>query len=310
MAAIPDGKEDLVSIQRSSTVIQEYLCNIDEIKSSYENEIADNIISLLKDVVMLEDVGLFSALAKTLSDIDTSTTLSDTALETFSSIAEKKICYELNSLFEEHSAATAREASLADDLRLQDKGKHHRQKKHSDDSLTYGEIDFESSCMLLQSLPPQAIAASGKGIFYDIGSGAGRAVFAARFTGDYERCVGIELLNNLHQIAIGVHNRYQKSYQQKLKWKTVAFCCADLTEYDWSDGTVVYVNNFLFDDALMVAIAKKALNLQPGAYLISLKIFDVGTAVHPLFNTVFEMILERSLSMSWGEETIYVYRRC
>ena len=308
--AIPDEKEDLASIRSSGSAIQEYLRSIDSIKSGYEHEITDNVCSLLKDVIMTKDVRFFSALSKTLSDIDTSKLLSSTALETFSSIAEKKICYELNALFEEHSAASAREASLADDLRLQDKGKHHRQKKHSDDSLAYGEIDFESSCRLLQSLPPQELATAGNGIFYDIGSGAGRAVFAARFTGDYELCVGIELLNNLHQIAIGVHNRYKKSCQQKLKWKTVAFHCADLMEYDWSDGTVVYVNNFLFDDGLMATIANKAQNLRSGAYLISLKIFDVGTAVNPPFNKTFAMIQEKSLPMSWGEETIYVYRRC
>ena len=175
--------------------------------------------------------------------------------------------------------------------------------------MTYGEIDFESTSRLLRSLPPQDFVSPGKGVFYDIGSGAGRAVITARFFGDYEQCVGIELLKNLHQIAVEVHNRYKDGYQQKLQWQTINFHCADLTEYDWSDGTVVFINNFLFDDALMATIANKALLLQPGAYLISLKIFDVGTAVVPPFNSMFEIIHEISLPMSWGEETVYIYRR-
>lgn len=294
----------------NSLGIQKYLDRLEQIKSKSENQVSDNVWSLLKDAVLTEtNSRLFSDVTYILNNLDTETNLSLTALDAVSSIAEKIICEKCSELFVDHSAASARDASLADDLRLKDKNKHPRQKNHSDDSLTYGEIDFDSTCSILQSLPRQDFVASGKGVFYDIGSGAGRAVFAARFAGDYERCVGIELLNNLHQIAVDVHNRYKKTYQQKLQWQTVEFHCGDLTLYDWSDGTVVYVNNFLFDDTLMAAIANKALHLQPGAYLISLKIFDVGTAVVPPFNTAFELIQEKLLPMSWGEESVYIYRR-
>lgn len=39
------------------------------------------------------------------------------------------------------------------------------------------------------------------GNFYDIGSGSGRAVMAARLTQDFNKCVGIELMENLSGLA-------------------------------------------------------------------------------------------------------------
>jgi hypothetical protein len=38
-------------------------------------------------------------------------------------------------------------------------------------------------------------------VFYDLGSGTSKAVFVARLTQDFSRCVGIEILTGLHQQA-------------------------------------------------------------------------------------------------------------
>jgi hypothetical protein len=45
------------------------------------------------------------------------------------------------------------------------------------------------------------------GIFYDLGSGTGKAVFAARFVCDFARCIGIEILDGLHKQAASIVNR-------------------------------------------------------------------------------------------------------
>jgi hypothetical protein len=282
------GKRKAPGVKSSPAIIQ-YLATVDQIKNSSTCTITDNVHSLLKDVVHTKDGKFFSELV-----FDDSGDMTKSALE---EISEDKICFELNTLYEEYTFATAKDASLTDDLRRRDK--YHQ---HSEDSLVYGEIDFEGFRKLLQCLPPPV--SHGEGIFYDIGSGSGKAVFTARFTGDFDQCVGIELLPNLHQLATSVNSLYKILYRHKLKWQTVAFHCADLMEYDWSDGTVVYAPSLLFDDAMMACISTKAQDLQQGAYLISLKRF---AAMDP---TAFEIIQEAVFPMSWGSANIYIYRRC
>jgi hypothetical protein len=70
-------------------------------------------------------------------------------------------------------------------------------------SLIYGEVDYHSFYRVLRKINPPA-----GGTFYDLGSGTGKAVFAARLTCDFDRCLGIEILEGLHKQATVVANRY------------------------------------------------------------------------------------------------------
>jgi hypothetical protein len=220
--------------------------------------------------------------------------------DNFRDMAQEKVLLELNSLYEEYTFATAKDASLTDDLRRRastDTGDH-----HSEDSLVYGEIDLRGFCDLLMNDIPH----DSSDIFYDLGSGSGKAVFAARFVGDFRQCFGIELLSNLHDMASSVASLYKFLYQNKLIHQDIKFVCSDLLDYDgwWKDGTVVYVPNLLFDDNLKDQIAEKAVRMKTGVYLICLKKFN-NTA----FNAVFDLIKERPVAMSWGESNVYIYQR-
>ena len=44
----------------------------------------------------------------------------------------------------------------------------------------------------------------------DVGCGSGKAVFAAALTHDFDLCVGIEILANLHEIAVKVLGVWRK----------------------------------------------------------------------------------------------------
>eukprot|EP00986_Skeletonema_menzelii_P007417 scaffold2916_cov190-Skeletonema_menzelii.AAC.3 len=187
-------------------------------------------------------------------------------------LAQQKVLHALDSLYEEYTFASAKDASLTDDLRRRISSSDGTcEHDHTEDSLVYGEIDLRGFCDLLMHHVPH----SSDDVFYDLGSGSGRAVFAARFVGDFRECVGIELLSNLHEMATSVRN---------------------LLDHDgwWKDGTVVYVPNLLFDDSLKAQIAEKAVRMRAGACLICLKKFE-GAA----FNAVFEFVKERPVVMSW-----------
>mmetsp|Transcript_4437 Transcript_4437/g.7065 ORF Transcript_4437/g.7065 Transcript_4437/m.7065 type:complete len:360 (+) Transcript_4437:232-1311(+) len=316
------------------------------------NLLSDNQYSLLKDVINddSKDDAFFSAAAASAST-SSSSLLSSSSDDIndhqslLTTIAQEKTLLELNNLYEEYTFATAKDASLTDDLR------HDADATHSEDSLVYGEIDLAGFCTLLRGLlsQPRAInnndddddddddSSSTKSrkdhVFYDLGSGSGRAVFAARFLTDFQNCIGIELLPNLHQLAISVASLYKFQYQHKLSSSSssssisssssnttkVQFVCSDLLEYDWaSDGTVVYAPSLLFDSEMMEKIARMALGMRRGAYLISLKKFDDGDDEGKddddddgvlLFRDAFVMVQTSLVPMSWGESNVYVYQR-
>jgi Histone methylation protein DOT1 len=58
-----------------------------------------------------------------------------------------------------------------------------------DKSLIYGEVDYMSFARILRKLAPAAGST-----FYDLGSGTGRAVFVARISQDFSKCIGTSTL--------------------------------------------------------------------------------------------------------------------
>ena len=213
-------------------------------------------------------------------------------------LVQDKVLQELSSLYEEYTFATAKDASLTDDIRREDDNNQ----KHSEDSLVYGEIDLQGFIQLL--LTNDIIPHSSNDNFYDLGSGSGRAVFAARYIGDYKECIGIELLGNLHNMATSIQSLYKFQYKHKLLHDGINFIHSDLLDVKewWSVGTVVYIPNLLFDNDLMEQIVEKAKYAPSNAYWICLKKFNSTT-----FDIEFELIHQCPVEMSWGQSNVYVY---
>jgi len=261
----------------------EYLSAVEEWKTSAlsttNSNYSDNLYSLLKNSV--NDKG--------------------TQKLDLNQLAQDKVLQELSSLYEEYTFATAKDASLTDDIRREDDNKH-----HSEDSLVYGEIDLQGFIQLLLTNDIN-IPHSNNDTFYDLGSGSGRAVFAARYIGDYKECIGIELLGNLHNMATSVQSLYKFQYKHKLLHDDIKFMHSDLLDVKewWSVGTVVYIPNLLFNNVLMEQIVEKAKYAPSNAYWICLKKFSSMT-----FHTEFELIHQCPVEMSWGQSNVYVYKRC
>jgi SAM-dependent methyltransferase len=266
--------------QLSPSAIQ-YLAAVDQLQGT----VTHNVQSLLKDLVHTKTDQFLDLIVRNNGGIDH---LDD--------IVEGKVSMELTSLYEECSFITAKDASVSD---------IHRKENSNDNSLVYGEVEFESFLNLLQFFPK-----SKGGVFYDLGSGSGRAVFTVRFTLDFDRCIGIELLPNLHKLAVDVAETYDQNFRHKLALQSVEFCCEDILNYDWSDGTVIFACSTCFEDDLINAIGEKAKDLKQGAYLITLKKFTgIGPGVTGIDPDAFDIIQEVVCPMSWGEADVFVYRR-
>ena len=166
-------------------------------------------------------------------------------------------------------------------------------------SLIYGEVDYLSFVRILRR-----VAAPAGSVFYDLGSGSGKAVFAARFSQDYGRCVGIEILDGLHEAAVRVVDRYNKKFRHLLDTSLSQHASVyhgSLEDFDWSDGDVVFANSTCFDDSLMKSIGRLAEKLRPGAVLIT---FTKG-----IESDKFELMDRKRYRMSWGPATVFVHRR-
>jgi SAM-dependent methyltransferase len=261
--------------QQLSPSAIKYIAAVDQLKGT----VTHNVQTLLKDLVH----------TRTDQFLDIIVLKDGRRIDHLDDIVAGKVSLELESLYEECSPTIAKDASVSD---------HHRKENSNDNSLVYGEVEFASFLNLLQFFPKNK-----GGVFYDLGSGAGRAVFTARFSLDFDRCIGIEMLPNLHKLAVDVNEIYDQNFRHKLASQSVEFYCEDVLKYDWSDGTVIFACSTCFADDLINAIGDQAKDLQHGAYLITLKKF---TGIDP---GAFDIIQETACPMSWGDADVFVYRR-
>mmetsp|Transcript_62899 Transcript_62899/g.172774 ORF Transcript_62899/g.172774 Transcript_62899/m.172774 type:complete len:469 (-) Transcript_62899:124-1530(-) len=72
-------------------------------------------------------------------------------------------------------------------------------------ALTYGEFEVGCFHLLLEHAVGLSGGDSSTITFCDLGSGGGRLVLSAAAAWPFRRCVGVELLATLHEMAIGMH---------------------------------------------------------------------------------------------------------
>ena len=168
-------------------------------------------------------------------------------------------------------------------------------------SLIYGEVEYKSFYTILRKINPKPGLT-----FYDLGSGTGKAVFAARMTQDFSRCIGIEILSGLHDQAFHITQRYNQSFRHLLdggQRQHAAVYKGSLLEYNWSDGDVVFANSTCFDDNLMNDMSKMAQQLKPGAIVVTFTRGLTGIEGN------FEVLEKKREKMSWGPATVFIHRR-
>ena len=100
----------------------------------------------------------------------------------------------------------------------------------------------------------------------------------------FDRCIGIELLENLHKIAKEMKHVYEdtfvpqlgkdKEYKELFKYgespPIFDVRQGDMLEDDWSQADLVLANSTCFDMSLMKKVADKAKSMKKGAFMITL----------------------------------------
>jgi SAM-dependent methyltransferase len=106
---------------------------------------------------------------------------------------------------------------------------------HDAESINYIAVNWRQ---LPRVLPPDSV--TNQDVFIDLGSGMGRAVLEAAARYPFARVIGVELSEELHDIA----RQNLVTTSRRLRCTNVELIRADLREYRLPDDvTVIFVNN-------------------------------------------------------------------
>jgi SAM-dependent methyltransferase len=106
---------------------------------------------------------------------------------------------------------------------------------HDAESICYSAVNWR---LLRRALPPNSV--TGRDVFIDLGSGMGRAVLEAAARYPFAKVIGVELVQELHEIA----ERNIATTTRRLRCPNIELVCADLRDYRLPDDvTVVFINN-------------------------------------------------------------------
>jgi precorrin-6B methylase 2 len=177
--------------------------------------------------------------------------------------------------------------------------KQDRQKNYTDSyEMTYGEITFYSLATLLKQ-----INIPEHGVFYDLGSGTGKAVIIAALLYPFKELYGVEKLPSLHHQAEKQAQLLQQQTKRPAHCQSqqIQFLNEDLFATDISNADVIYVNATAFFGERKYKLIKKLQEIKTGGYvLINSK---------PLPQESFTLIAEPFLPMSWGGCCIYIHQK-
>jgi len=167
----------------------------------------------------------------------------------------------------------------------------------------YGEVQFHHFVDVLKTAEPRR----GEK-FVDLGSGMGKAVFAAHLYFQFGTCIGIEFLDDLHatanNFAKGFDNEIKMLFDDSKRAQRIAFEHKNFMHAMWKDADVVFVAATAFDDDIMAAISKKCELLKPGSRIITL--------TRQLVNSdacAFKEINRQHCYTSFGPATAFVFER-
>lgn len=160
----------------------------------------------------------------------------------------------------------------------------------------YGEIDILNFIYILDKLKP-----STEDVFYDLGSGAGKAVLTAALTFPFKAAIGIEIVPELITLSKSRLARYHAQSFDRLSHCQIQFIKGDFLEFSLTHATIVFVNATAFSKDFWQSVLQKLIELPENTRVI------VNT--HTLPTQYFSLISQSYEIMSWGLTSVHIYQR-
>lgn len=167
------------------------------------------------------------------------------------------------------------------------------------EKILYGEVPFSSWLKIVDWAQPKK-----DGIFFDLGSGIGRVVFAAFLAHKFSKNIGIELLDGLHQQALKTKNEFDLKIAQqiskKLGAKKIDFYRQNIFETDLSEADFIFMNHPFKEGENFIRLEEKFLKeLRPKTRIV--------TTIRALQNQGFTSLGKKEFQFSWGKTPAYLF---
>jgi predicted RNA methylase len=168
--------------------------------------------------------------------------------------------------------------------------------KHDALDYVYGEIEFLSFIALLSLTHPNRHT-----VFYDLGSGTGKAVLACAMVFPIRKSVGIELLPELYLQACKQAKQLAKIKYYAKQGHHIEFILGDFLQVNLTEATTIFINSTALFNPTWNQLCKR---LEDLAHLTT-----VITTSKALSSTSFTVIKQVEVEMSWGVVLAYIHTR-
>jgi len=161
---------------------------------------------------------------------------------------------------------------------------------------TYGEVTYEGFSKMVEITKPKR-----NEVFYDLGSGTGKAVFIASQC-DFSQLVGIEIIKELHESAQNVLNTYKNSPNNKYNMdERIRFINSDFTKTDISDADVLFLNATCMYYELFPVFLAKLEQCKKGTRIITNSV--------SIRSTSYKIQSVGYFPFTWGNEEVFIHER-
>lgn len=174
----------------------------------------------------------------------------------------------------------------------------------SDESLTYGEVEFMSFKEIIELAKPRQ-----NDVFFDLGSGTGKAVIIAAMCFDFSVCKGIELLEPIYKLSCQALNALQENvHKQKNNILRAVKHLPDIKFYnqnfiktDLSSANIIFINATCYPIDFWNELINKFNKLNKGTRII--------ITSKKIESPEFRQIYAGSHLMSWGMNSVRIYEK-
>lgn len=165
---------------------------------------------------------------------------------------------------------------------------------HDTIDLVYGEIEFVPFIALLSMIKMDQDT-----VFYDLGSGTGKAVIATAMLYPIKKSIGVEILKDLHLAACSKKKQLAKHRDYYLQANKIVLVHGDFLEVDLNEATAIFINSSSLFNPTWSAICAKIDTLP--------HLQTVITTSKPLTSNKFLAIKTTTIPMSWGVVKAYIH---
>lgn len=168
---------------------------------------------------------------------------------------------------------------------------------YDEPALIYGEVLFIPFAALLS-----ICRLNENSVFYDLGSGIGKAVIACAMIFNVRKSCGIELLPALYAESCNVLDKLARLPEYQSQAMHITFVNQDLLTADLSDATHVFINATGFLGEVWLKISEYLEQLPSNALVIS--------SSKPIRSEKFIIAKSVWATMSWGDVRIFIQQKC